>query len=69
MNGPILRVDDLASRWGLSRETVMREWRSGMIPPPFNSHQTRGFRWHVDVIAAHEKGETVAPYGTEQVAS
>jgi len=63
----ILTTLELAARWTLSRDTVMSHWRQGLIPPPFNAHQARGFRWHVTVIERHELGETTRPYSLGRV--
>lgn len=61
MHASILSTDDLAARWGCSRNTITERWRLGEMPAPFNASAQRGFRWHIDVIEAYEHGEWKPP--------
>lgn len=55
--GEILTTADIASRWTCSADNVTARWKSGRMPAPFNADQARGFRWHIDTIAAFERGQ------------
>jgi len=50
-------TDELCERYGCSPNTIASRWRAGKMPPPFNADQSRGWRWHREVIAAYERGE------------
>lgn len=54
---PILTTADLAARWQCSESNVTSRWRRGLIPPPFNPDQSRGFRWHLTIVEQFELGE------------
>lgn len=51
----ILRPDELASRWGISKTTLWRWRKEKLIPQPLLLGP-RMIGWHVDVIAAVEQG-------------
>lgn len=56
----LMCVTCIAERWGVSRNTIGTRWRTGQMPRPFNAEQANGYRWHRDVIEAHEHGERPA---------
>ena len=52
----ILTAGDIAERWGVALNTVLRMHARGDMPDAFNRHAVkRSYRWHIEAIEAFER--------------
>lgn len=57
----VLDAQDIARRWGVARETVLRMHKRGEIPAAFNAHAVkRSYRWHLTTIEAFERQDAAS---------
>lgn len=59
--GPILTAKDIAARWNMAVESVLRMHKRGEIPAAFNAHAVkRSYRWHLATIEAFERQDAAS---------